>query len=125
MTPLLLCAFRQTGTRRVERERSLSKNPKMTSESKRWVDDPLKPSKAIDHTSRAIAFLRLRKRHSDPNAGSVPSRKNRREARAALFTHQLGWEVRLLIGAQLEVVRTQVCRGQEEMVTTGSSARRR
>ena len=32
--------------------------------------------------------------------------KNRREARAALFTHQLGWEVRLLIGSQLEV-RTQ------------------
>ena len=28
--------------------------------------------------------------------------KNRREARAALFTHQFGWEVRLLIGSQLE-----------------------
>ena len=36
--------------------------------------------------------------------------KNRREARAALFTHQLGWEVRLVVGSQLEVVQTQVCR---------------
>ena len=45
--------------------------------------------------------------------------KNRREARAALFTHQLGWEVRLLVGSQLEVVQTQVCRDQEEVLTTG------
>jgi len=46
-------------------------------------------------------------------------RKNRREARAALFTHALGWEVRLLVGAQLEVVQTQVCRDQEEVLRTG------
>jgi hypothetical protein len=39
--------------------------------------------------------------------------KNRREARALLVTHQLGWEVRLMIGAQAEVVQTQVCRTQE------------
>lgn len=45
--------------------------------------------------------------------------KNRREARAALFTHQLGWEVRLLTGSQLEVVQTKVCRDQEEVLTTG------
>ena len=45
--------------------------------------------------------------------------KNRREARAALFTHQLGWEVRLLVGSQLEVVQTQVCREQEEVLATG------
>ena len=45
--------------------------------------------------------------------------KNRREARAALFTHQFGWEVRLLVGSQLEVVRTQVCRDQEEVLRTG------
>ncbi len=46
-------------------------------------------------------------------------RKNRREARATLFTHQLGWELGLLIGAQLEIVQTQVCRTQEEVFTTG------
>jgi hypothetical protein len=45
--------------------------------------------------------------------------KNRREARAQLLTHQLGWEVRLLIGAQLEVVQTQVCRTQDDVFTTG------
>lgn len=45
--------------------------------------------------------------------------KNRREARAALFTHQLGWEVRLLVGSQLEVVQTQVYREQEEVLRTG------
>jgi hypothetical protein len=45
--------------------------------------------------------------------------KNRREAKAALFTHQLGWEVRLLVGSQLEVVQTQVCRDQEEVLRTG------
>ena len=37
--------------------------------------------------------------------------KNRREARAALFTHQLGWEVRLLVGSQLEVVQTKTVNG--------------
>ena len=45
--------------------------------------------------------------------------KNRREARAAILTHQLGWEVRLLVGSQLEVVQTQVCRSQDEVLSTG------
>ena len=45
--------------------------------------------------------------------------KNRREARAVLFTHQLGWEVRRLVCSQLEVVQTQVCRDQEDVLTTG------
>ena len=46
-------------------------------------------------------------------------RKNRRTARAVIVTHQLAWEVRLLIGAQAEVVQTRVCRSQEEVLTTG------
>ena len=29
--------------------------------------------------------------------------KNRRGTRAALFAHQLGWEIRLLVGSQLRV----------------------
>ena len=45
--------------------------------------------------------------------------KNRREARAVLSSHQLGWEVRLLVGRQLEAVRTQVCRSQEDVLSTG------
>jgi hypothetical protein len=28
-------------------------------------------------------------------------RKNRREAKVVIFTHQVGWEVRLFVGAQL------------------------
>jgi hypothetical protein len=46
-------------------------------------------------------------------------RKNRREAKALLLTHQLGWEVRLMIGKQAKVVQTQVCRTQEEVFDTG------
>ena len=45
--------------------------------------------------------------------------KDRRLARAALFTHQLGWEVRLLVGSQLEVVQTQVCKTQDDVLSTG------
>ena len=50
--------------------------------------------------------------------GDLFLHKNRREAPAALVTHQLGW-VRLLVGSQLEVVQTQVCRDQEEVLATG------
>jgi hypothetical protein len=49
--------------------------------------------------------------------------KNRREARAALFTHPVGWEVRLLIGSHIEVVQTQVCRDQEEVLTTAEQVK--
>ena len=49
--------------------------------------------------------------------------KNRRETRAAIFTHQLGWEVRLLTGAQLEVVQTQVCQSQEEVLNIGEQGK--
>ena len=45
--------------------------------------------------------------------------KNRREARAVIFSHVFGWEVRLLVGSQLEVVQTQVCRTQDEVLSTG------
>ena len=45
--------------------------------------------------------------------------KNRREARAVIYTHQLGWEVRLLIGCQLETMQSQVCPTQDEVLTTG------
>ena len=48
-------------------------------------------------------------------------KKNRREASALLFSHQFGWEVRLVVGTQLEVVQTQVCRSQEEVLSTGET----
>lgn len=39
--------------------------------------------------------------------------KNRREAKCLLLRHQFGWELRLVIGSQLEIVQTQVCRSQD------------
>jgi hypothetical protein len=62
---------------------------------------------------------RLDWRHAIEPGDLFRLQKNRREARAALFTHQLGWEVRLLVGSQLEVVQTQACRDQEEVLATG------
>jgi len=59
-------------------------------------------------------------RPSSSEAGSASPRiAAKRKPKAALFTHQLGWEVRLLVGSQLEVVHTQVCRDQEEVLRTG------
>ena len=46
-------------------------------------------------------------------------RKNRRGAKAVLFTHPLGCEVRLMIGAQAEVVQTEFCCTQEDVFATG------
>jgi hypothetical protein len=40
-------------------------------------------------------------------------RKADREARCALFSHQLGWELRLIVG---ELVRSQVCRSGDEVL---------
>ena len=40
-----------------------------------------------------------------------------------IFSHQFGWEVRLLIGSQEELVSSQVCRTQEEVLTTGEQSK--
>jgi hypothetical protein len=45
--------------------------------------------------------------------------KGKRKARCVLQTHQFGWEVRLFVGSKLEVVQSQVCRTQDEVLTTG------
>lgn len=45
--------------------------------------------------------------------------KNKRTAGCLLLSHQFGWEVRLLVGSQLEIVQSQVCRTQDEVLTTG------
>jgi hypothetical protein len=49
--------------------------------------------------------------------------KNRRQATCQLHSHQFGWELRLVIGSQLEVVQTQVCRTEDEVLTTGEQWR--
>lgn len=46
-------------------------------------------------------------------------KKNGREAACKLRSHQFGWELLLVVGQQLEVVQTQVCRSQDEVLTTG------
>ena len=51
--------------------------------------------------------------------------KNRRNARAVIFSHQFGWEVRLLVGSQEELVSSQVCRTQEEVLSTASNGKQR
>jgi hypothetical protein len=45
--------------------------------------------------------------------------KNKRTARCALLTHQFGWEVRLYVGSQTEIVQSQICRSEDEVLTTG------
>jgi hypothetical protein len=48
-------------------------------------------------------------------------KKSRREAKALLYSHEFGWELRLVIGTQLEVVQTQVCRNQDEVLDTSEA----
>jgi hypothetical protein len=46
-------------------------------------------------------------------------KKNGREATCKLRSHQFGWELLLFVGQQLEVVQSQVCRSQDDVLTTG------
>ncbi len=43
--------------------------------------------------------------------------ERRIEAVAELWTHQLGWELRLMIAGDLH--RSEVCRSQDDVLTTG------
>lgn len=44
--------------------------------------------------------------------------KGSKTARCKLVSHQLGWELRLLVG---ELLRSQVCRSGDEILTTQES----
>jgi len=46
-------------------------------------------------------------------------RKNGREATCKLRSHQFGWELLLFVGQQLEVMQSQVCRSQNEVLMIG------
>jgi hypothetical protein len=48
-------------------------------------------------------------------------RKNGREAVCKLLTHQFGWECRLYVGQQEEIVQSQVCRTEDQVFTTGET----
>ena len=45
--------------------------------------------------------------------------KNKRKTRCVLQTHPLGWELRLFVNSQLDIVQSHVCRTQDEVLTTG------
>lgn len=51
-------------------------------------------------------------------------KKNGRQATCKLRSHQFGWELLLFVGAQIEVVQTQVCRSQDEVFDTGEQWKR-
>jgi hypothetical protein len=44
---------------------------------------------------------------------------NNRRVRCLIFTHQFGFELRLVFGSKNELLRSQVCRGDDEVLTTG------
>ena len=44
---------------------------------------------------------------------------NRRTAKCELWTHLFGWELRLFANGQM--VKTQVCRTQDEVMSTGDA----
>jgi len=46
-------------------------------------------------------------------------RKNGREATCKRRSHQFGWELLLVVGRRLEVVQSQVCPTQDDVLTTG------
>jgi hypothetical protein len=48
--------------------------------------------------------------------------KGRRQAECALYSHQFGWELRLVAG--VEVLQTRVCRSEDEVLNTHEEWRR-
>jgi hypothetical protein len=44
-------------------------------------------------------------------------KKNGRESRCKLRTHQFGWELVLFVGCHAEIVQSQVCRSQDDVLT--------
>ena len=45
--------------------------------------------------------------------------RNGRTATCKLRSHQFGWELRVFIESQLDVVQMKVCRNQDDVLTTG------
>jgi hypothetical protein len=39
--------------------------------------------------------------------------------RCLIFSHQFGFELRLVFGSKAELLRSQVCRTDDEVLTTG------
>ena len=58
-------------------------------------------------------------RHADRTRGAVRCAQEPPESATDPRDTPLGWEVRLLIDAQVGVVQTRVCRSREEVLSTG------
>jgi len=46
-------------------------------------------------------------------------RRGRREIRCKLFSHQFGWELRLVMGVRADVMLDKVCRSRGDVLKTG------
>jgi hypothetical protein len=46
---------------------------------------------------------------------------NKRRVRCLIFSHQFGFELRLVFGSKAELLRSQVCRTDEEVLSTGET----
>lgn len=60
--------------------------------------------------------------HGDPKEMAelfALAKGNNRRVRCVIFTHQFGFELRLLFGSKAELLRSQVCRTDDEVLTTG------
>jgi hypothetical protein len=45
--------------------------------------------------------------------------KGNRRVRCLIFSHQFGFELRMLFGSRAELLQSQVCRTDAEVLTTG------
>ena len=50
-------------------------------------------------------------------------RRGRRETTCKLFSHRLGWELRLLMGVRADIMLAKVCASYDDVVTTGEQWR--
>jgi len=46
-------------------------------------------------------------------------RRGRREIRCKLFSHQSGWELRLVMGVRADVMLDKVCASQDDVLRAG------
>jgi hypothetical protein len=45
-------------------------------------------------------------------------RRGRRETRCKLFSHQFGWELRLVMGVRADVMLNKICGSRDEVLRT-------
>ena len=68
-------------------------------------------------------FLQRVTWHGEPKSlGEVFTlTKSGRRAVCELWSHQFGWELRLYVGQQTEIVQSQVCRTEDDVFIVGEA----